>query len=436
MSALTPATPRFGSAGTAAPLMTNARRWTIVLLLFLASMINYLDRATISFALPMISESLGLDAIRKGVLISAFFWSYALMQMPMGWMADRYNLKWLYAGAFTLWSIAQGLTGLATGLGMLIMFRIILGAGEAIYLPGGTKTVSLLFPLSERGLPCGLFDFGTRTAVVMEALLIPWLLQSFGWRITFAVLGFTALLWLIPWLLVTPARMQASPVEAAAAARAEQADHNPRRYRDLFGICLGFFCFDWYWYLLVFWLPDYLVNVRKLSIIWAGLYSALPFLVFGLSQPIGGFIGDRLVRSGWNETLVRKGIVSASFLTGLMLIPAAQAGTPNQALFFLVFGCLVGLSTANQLVILQSCAPRHRIGLWTGIYNFVGNIAGILAPIATGFIIHKTGSYTPAFVLAAVMLVAGQLSYWFLVGEVRPQAAMLSDQAEDASKGT
>lgn len=427
MSALTPAPAGSGSVRTAAPIITNSRRWTIVLLLFLASMINYLDRATISFALPMISESLGLDAILKGVLISAFFWSYALMQVPMGWMADRYNLKWLYAGAFTLWSVAQGLTGLATGLGMLIAFRILLGIGEAIYLPGGTKTVSLLFPLSERGLPCGLFDFGTRTAVVLEALLIPWLLHNFGWRATFAVLGFTALLWLVPWLLVTPRRMQAPPENAAVPAELDLADQNPRRYRDLFGICLGFFCFDWYWYLLVFWLPDYLVNVRKLTIIWAGLYSALPFLVFGLSQPIGGWIGDRLVRAGGRETIVRKGIVSVSFLTGLMLIPAAQAATPESALFFLTLGCLVGLSTANQLVILQGCAPRRQVGLWTGIYNFAGNIAGILAPIATGFIIHKTGSYTPAFVLAALMLAAGQLSYWFLVGEVKPrQADMLA----------
>src|SRR5947207_10064 len=131
-----------------------ARRWIIVGLLFTASLINYFDRATLSFALPLISKTLRLGPEAKGVLLSAFFWSYALMQIPMGLCADRLNLRWLYAGAFVLWSVAQGLTGFATTLGMLIFFRVILGIGEAIYLPGGTKIVSLLFSPSERGLPC------------------------------------------------------------------------------------------------------------------------------------------------------------------------------------------------------------------------------------------------------------------------------------------
>src|SRR5213592_4398036 len=137
--------------------VTNARRWAIVGLLFTASLINYFDRATISFALPLISKELHLGPEAKGVLLSAFFWSYALMQIPMGLLADRVNLRWLYAAAFTLWSIAQGLTGFAGSLLTLIVFRVILGVGEAIYLPGGTKVASLFFPLSERGLPCGLF---------------------------------------------------------------------------------------------------------------------------------------------------------------------------------------------------------------------------------------------------------------------------------------
>ena len=148
----------------------QARRWSIVGLLFVASLINYFDRATISFALPLISKELSLGPEAKGVLLSAFFWSYALMQIPMGILADRLNLRWLYAVSFTLWSISQGLMGLATGLGMLIAFRMLLGIGEAIYLPGGSKIVSLLFPPAERGLPSGLFDAGTRTGLVLEGV--------------------------------------------------------------------------------------------------------------------------------------------------------------------------------------------------------------------------------------------------------------------------
>ncbi len=390
-------------------------------------MINYFDRATISFALPYISESLGLAPTAKGVLLSAFFWSYALMQIPVGLLADRCNLRWVYAVAFAVWSFAQGLTGFASSLGMLILFRVILGIGEAIYLPGGTKIVSLLFPLSERGLPCGLFDFGTRTGLVLEGLLVPWMLKNYGWRTTFAIVGFSALVWLIPWLWLTPRQMRAPENSAPSpAAVAETPPLNPRRYRDLFGICLGFFCFDYYWFLLVTWLPDYLVTQRHLTILKAGIYASLPFLVFGLSQPIGGWIADHLVTRGWDQTKTRKTIISFAFLTGLLLIPAAHATSAETALVLIMGGCLVGLSTANQLVILQSCAPLHQVGLWVGIYNFVGNLAGVLAPLLTGILIEWTGSYTPAFVLAALMIAAGQLSYWLLVGPVRSQNAVLA----------
>jgi MFS family permease len=187
--------------------VSNARRWTIVGLLFTASLINYFDRATVSFALPLISEEFKLGPIEKGRLLSAFFWSYALMQIPLGWCADRMNLRWLYAGAFALWSLAQGLTGLATGVAMLMGFRVLLGIGEAIYLPGGSKIVSLLFSRTERGLPAGIFDFGTRTGLVIEGLLVPWMLTHWGWRKTFVVVGFTALLWLVPWMLALPKRI-------------------------------------------------------------------------------------------------------------------------------------------------------------------------------------------------------------------------------------
>src|SRR5262245_3017815 len=147
------------SSGEEILSVTSVRRWSIVGLLFAASLINYFDRATMSMALPKLSDDFGLGPQEKGLLLSAFFWSYALMQIPIGWCADRLNLRWLYAGAFALWSIAQGLTGLSEGLAMLIAFRILLGIGESVYLPGGSKIVSLLFAPDKRGLPSGIFDF-------------------------------------------------------------------------------------------------------------------------------------------------------------------------------------------------------------------------------------------------------------------------------------
>jgi MFS family permease len=397
----------------------NERRWSIVGLLFMASLINYLDRAAISFALPLISKDFQLTPQGKGLLLSSFFWSYALMQIPIGWSADRFNLRWLYAAAFTIWSFAQGLTGLASGLGALLAFRILLGIGESIYLPGGTKIVSLLFAPKERGLPSGLFDFGTRTGLVLEGILVPWLLVNLGWRHTFLLLGFTALLWIAPWFAVFPRRLQAAGTNVAPPDLASVA--RSLLNRNLLGICLGFFCFDYYWYVLVTWLPDYLVTVRQLNIVQAGLYASLAFFTFGIAEPIGGWVADTLIRRGWDETATRKGIVTIAFAMGVFLIAAMRTAHTGIAIFLLIAASLVGIATGNLLAILQSCAPMEGVGIWTGAENFAGNLAGIIAPLAVGFLITSSGSYVPGFELASIVLFAGVFAYWFVVGELKPQ---------------
>ncbi len=398
---------------------SNTRRWAVVSLLFAASLINYLDRAAISFALPLISKDFQLTAQSKGLLLSSFFWSYALMQIPIGWSADRFNLRWLYAGAFTIWSFAQGLTGWAGSLPALLAFRILLGVGESIYLPGGTKIVSVLFPPKERGLPSGLFDFGTRTGLVLEGILVPGLLVHFGWRRTFLILGFTALLWIAPWLWVFPRRLQAVNTDTALSIPERRPYARTLLNRNLLGICLGFFCFDYYWYVLVTWLPDYLVTVRHLSIVQAGFYASLAFLTFGISEPIGGWIADTLIRHGWDETATRKGIVTVAFGTGIFLIAAMRSADTGVAIGLLIVASLVGLATGNLLAILQSCAPSGAVGIWTGAENFAGNLAGIIAPLAVGFLITSYGSYVSGFQLASIILLAGVLAYWFIVGDLK-----------------
>jgi len=399
--------------------VTNARRWTIVWLLFAASLINYFDRQTLAYALPLLAKDFHLDKALQGLVVSAFFWTYTSLQIPIGLCADRFNLRWLYAGAFALWSLAQGLTGFAGSVAMLIGCRMLLGMGESIYLVGGTKVVSLLFPLSQRGLPCGLFDAGTRTGLVLEGLTIGWLLQTFGWRATFTVVGFAALIWLLPWFLATPAQMRDTSAGAEQPRFSWAQFAALLRNRDLLGVLLGFFCFDYYWYFLITWLPSYFVNVRHVTILEAGIRASLPYLVFGVCQPFGGWIADRLIGQGWDPARTRKAIVSVAFLSGLLIIPAASTTSKDVALLLIMGGCLVGLSTANQMVLLQGCTPPKAIGLAVGVYNSVGNIAGMIQPIVSGFVIKLTGSYTPAFVLAAAMLAASSLSYWFIVSELK-----------------
>ncbi|PYU81489.1 MAG: hypothetical protein DMG50_15760 [Acidobacteria bacterium] len=405
--------------------VSNERRWVIVVLLFTASLINYLDRAAISFALPLISKDFHLTSTTKGLLLSSFFWSYALMQIPIGWCADRLNLRWLYAGAFALWSLAQGLTGLAGSLAALAGLRILLGVGESIYLPGGSKIVSLLFSDKERGLPSGLFDFGTRTGLVLEGILVPWLLVRYGWRHTFLLLGLTALVWLIPWFLIFPRRMRSisNGLSSAQSTTSSGTRWRALANRNLLGICLGFFCFDYYWYVLVTWLPDYLVTVRHFSIVQAGFYASVAFFTFGLAEPIGGWIADSLIRRGWNETWTRKGIVTMAFFTGLFLVAALRVADARTAVGLLIGASLVGLSTGNLLVILQCCAPPERVGIWTGAENFAGNLAGIIAPLAIGSLIKTSGSYVPGFALGSIVLLLGVFPYWFIIGELKQRSS-------------
>jgi MFS transporter, ACS family, D-galactonate transporter len=399
--------------------VSNQRRWTIVGLLFIASLINYLDRAAISFALPSISHDLNLLPATKGLLLSSFFWSYALVQIPIGWASDRFNLYWLYAAAFAVWSVAQGLTGVATSLTMLIGFRIILGIGESIYLPGGTKIVSLLYSRKERGLPSGLFNCGTRMGLVFGGLFIPWLLVRHGWRDSFLILGFVALLWLVPWFLLFPSKLRSDTTSGADRRTVAQNIRDALTNRNLIGICFGFFCFDYYWYVLVTWLPDYLVTVRHLTIVSAGFYASAAFLIFGLAEPVGGLIADRLIEHGWSETRTRKGIVSVAFLCGFFLIAAMRASDTRAAIALLFGACLAGLATGNLIVILQCCAPPQHVGVWTGVENFAGNLAGVVAPLAVGLLIKSSGSYVPGFTVGGVVLIIGILGYALIVGELK-----------------
>jgi MFS transporter, ACS family, D-galactonate transporter len=224
--------------------------------------------------------------------------------------------------------------------------------------------------------------------------------------------------WVIPWLWVTKDRLDHPPRRLVRARNRKQEIRWLLTNRNLIGICLGFFCFDYYWYLFVTWLPDYLVTVRHFTILRAGFFSSLPYFVFGASEPLGGWIADRLTSYGWDETKTRKGIVTVAFLFGLLLIPASRVHSAPTAVALIAGASMVGLATGNLLVILQCCAPHEDIGLWTGFENFAGNVAGVVAPLLTGLLISRTGSYAPGFALAAGVLFAGIFCYWFIVGDL------------------
>jgi len=391
-------------------------------LLFLAGLLNYLDRVTLSVALPAISLDLSIGPASKGLLLSAFFWSYASMQLPVGWCTDRLSLRWFYPCMFGAWSLACGLTGLSRSLGMMVFFRLLLGVGESIYLPAATKIVSSLYAQKERGLPSGIFNSGARAGLVLGAPVIGLLIAHLGWRKMFLTVGLLGLVWIVPWLLFFPKRS----LRSAESTGDRFPNRSKRRgsfvsvNRNLLGICLGFFCFDYYAYLLITWLPDYLVEVRHMTILNAGIYTSIPFLIFGLSEVIGGWATDALIRRGWDETRTRKSGVIWPFLAGIFIVPAAYADSAISAEVFICGASLVGFATGNLTAILQACAPADEVGRWTGVENLAGNVGGIVAPVVMGFLILWTGSFVPGFVVAALLIVIGAASYGWVVGKLEP----------------
>lgn len=387
------------------------RRWWIAALLFLAGLINYFDRTIVSVAITAIAADLRLGPERMGILLSAFFWSYALMQIPIGWLSDRYNLRWLYAGCFALWSVTCGLTGFAASLGVLLVLRVLLGIGESIYLPGGIKLVSILFPAKDRGLASGVMNCGTRAGLAFGAPLIAAMVAAFGWKSAFFVLGFTGMLWLAPWLAVFPRGVNTAEMVEARPRTAGRG----RISRNLAAISLSNVGYGYYFYLLVTWLPAYLVQSRHLPLKTAGACAAIPYLTFALGEPIGGWIADRLIAAGWDESLSRKVVITAAYLTSLLLIPAGLAGSTTAAVALLAGASLVGLSTGNLYALVQHVSAEDDVGFSMGVYNFAGNLSGVLAPLATGILIGRYGSYFPAFVVAVAVLLSVLPLYWLVM---------------------
>ena len=393
------------------PDVSNRRRWTIVGLLFASGFINYLDRAILSVAIPVIAIDLHLGPAAKGLLLSAFFWSYAVMQLPMGWCSDRFNLRWIYAGAFAVWALACGFTGFASALGTLIVLRILLGVGESVYMPGSMKVVSMFFDSKDRGLASGLVNSGTRAGLALGAPLIATLVIAVGWKNSFFLLGFGALVWLVPWLLAYPAHTPSATIPPKTRSDRWRGSLD----RNLLALSAAHICYGYYWYLLVTWLPDYLVVSRHMPLQKAGVFAAIPYLIYAIAEPVGGWIADLLIRRGWSEMRTRKAVITVSFLTSLMFLPVRHLANDLGAILLISGAALVGLSTGNILALLQKVASAGAVGWWTGFLNFSGNLSGIVAPLATGLLIARTGSYYPGFVVAVAVLLGGLPFYWWMV---------------------
>ncbi|MGH9469116.1 MAG: MFS transporter, partial [Terriglobia bacterium] len=241
-----------------------------------------------------------------------------------------------------------------------------------------------------------------------------------GWRHMFMLIGFLALLWIIPWVMAFPSALSSRPLAGNSEKPRRPAFGGISFNRNLVGASLGWLCYSYFGYMTMAWLPEYFVNVRHLTLLKAGVFSSLPFLVWAVSEPLGGWAADSMIRRGMDPTRVRKTVIAAAFVTGLLLIPAVWVTSVKAALVLICASSLVGIGTGNILAIFQTCAPPEQVGSWMGIGNFTGNIGGILSPLVTGILIGSTGSYFAGFALAPIVLLAGLACFLFIVGKLQP----------------
>jgi MFS family permease len=390
--------------------------WAITALLATAACINYADRSSLSIAAPALSREMAFGDVQLGVLLSTFFWTYTIFQFISGWLTDRYPVRWVFAIGFLVWSGATLGCGIAGGLAGLVLLRLLLGAGESVAFPCYSKIIAARFPIERRGLPNALIDAGTKLGPAVGTLAGGLVMARLGWRAMFLALGSAGLLWLIPWMRIAPR----SSIEATAESASPSIAQILRR-RDAWGTFIGNFCYQYGFYFLLTWLPTYLVRERKVSIEAMSILASLPFWVAAVSAVVCGWLADRMIGRGASPTRVRKNFVAGGLLLTTLMVPAAITPSLSTSITLLCLSyAAFGMAASNHWAISQTLAGVAAAGTWSGIKNTIGNLAGIVAPVATGYLVHATGGFLAAFISPAIVAVAGACSWAFLVGEVAP----------------
>lgn len=405
---------------------TATASWILVGLLFFAAMINYIDRGSLSVAAPRLGPELSLSPTQMGLLLSAFFWSYTGFQLLSGWLADRFPVTWVFSIGFFIWSAATVGSGFAGGLVSLALFRFVLGAGESVAFPCYSKVIAAGFPIEKRGLPNSLLDAGTKIGPAIGTLAGGLLVARYGWRIMFIALGIGSLVWLIPWLLWAPRPQKMAAVSATKGPGMLEIASR----KDAWGTFLGNFCYTYAYYFLLTWLPSYLVKERHVSLEMMSILGSIPFWGGAISAVTCGWLSDRWIRRGGSPTRVRKTFVISGLLLSTVTVPAAMVADLRVSMALLCLAYIAfGMYASNHWAITQTLAGPEAAGKWTGLQNTVGNLSGIIAPIATGLLVEGTGSFFWAFVSPALIAVAGVFCYLFLVGPVEPVKWDLSAKA-------
>jgi MFS family permease len=367
----------------------------------------------------MLKDELRISASQLGILLSAFFWTYACLQPFAGWLVDRLNVNLVFAGGFFLWSAATAATGIVHTFAVLLVLRLLLGIGESVAFPSCSKIIALNFNEEHRGLANSVVSAGYVLGPGFGMLFGGLLMARFGWRPFFILLGLGSLLWLVPWFKWMPKRAPDRPDAIQAGTTGAPGLPEFLRLRSAWGTSIGLFCNNYVLYFLITWLPFYLVRERHFSMNEMARIGGCAYLLGAGFATLSGWLSDRWILSGATPTRVRKtftggGIACAGIFTGLAVV----AG-PRYCVAALILGLvLFGVSTSNQWAITQTLAGPQAAGRWTGFQNCFGNLAGVVAPALTGFVLDRTGQFYWAFVILTAVALTGSASWIFLVGRI------------------
>ena len=421
-------------AGQAGEKRTHVR-WAVAAMMWAAIAINFIDRTTLAIATPHIMKDLSVTTEEMGMLMSAFFLCYALLQIPAGFVSEKFGQRKALGLSVLWWSIATGLTGVATGFKSLLSLRMILGIGEAGAYPSNAAITRNWFPKSERATVGGLFDSGQKFGGAFGIPILTWLMIQIGWQGTFVVLGVIGVAWSLIWF----AFFKNKPEEHQGVNQAEldyirdgedsTADasmpmkwYELLKYRNVRAMCIGFFMINYNSYFFITWLPMYLMKDRGLSFAEMGFAASLPLLCGAVVEIIAGVTSDKVHSSGkLSLTATRKlflciGLAMAAFI--------GFAAVTESLVLTLILLCISKSGTvvaASQVWASPSeIAPRNMTGIVAGIQNCVSNFGGVVGPVVTGFIVSSTGHFEFALLFSAVLLVIAMVNFVFGLGKIEP----------------
>jgi ACS family D-galactonate transporter-like MFS transporter len=415
------------------------KRWMIAGVLGLGSFVNYLDRVNLSIVSTPLSQALDLTPTQMGIVFSAFLWTYAILQIPVGMLIDKIGVSWAMRLATILWCIATLMTTFAGGLGILVLARLILGIAEAPVVPASWKATGYWFPINERGMCTSLFDGASKMSMVLGIPVMAYAVSHFGWQAAFYVsLAMSAFYSIVFWAFYR------NPESMKAAGKLSEEEHqyilaggaqsesevesaggmagikHLLRQRKTWGLSFGFASYTYCYYVLLTWMPAYLEHQLKLNVMSSGIFTTIPWIIAITAEfLIAGWLVDKLVSKGADPTRVRQIVLIASMALSMGVIGAAYATSVSSALIFLTFGA-AGLAitapTASSIVAL--IAPQGQVAALGGIVNCVANGCGIVAPILTGAIYQATGSFAAAFMVCGGVALMGIISYVFILGRI------------------